>query len=125
MHLRVEADLCAGLALVAHVDLRGGILADQYDGEARRTSARGQDGVDAVANLDADFGGDGLAVQNVCAHHGLVMRLLSGIIASTGAYENARVSGRGSIAEGGLTLLSARRIVPGLRFWDSFSETGV
>ena len=56
-------------ALVAHVDLRRGILADQDDGEARRVAAaRATRASTAVADFAGQLVGDGFAIEDAGGH---------------------------------------------------------
>ena len=65
---RAEADLVAGLALVAHVDRRGGIVPDQHHRQSRLYPALGL----AVGHTPGDplqqFLRDAFAVEDACAH---------------------------------------------------------
>src|SRR6185312_7069627 len=63
-----EADLVAGLALVAHVHRRGGVVAHQHHSEARRGMALRLALGDASANPLQQFLRDAFAVENACAH---------------------------------------------------------
>src|SRR3989344_3995376 len=63
-----EAGLVAGLALVAYVDLRGGLVADLEHGEPGRPLAGCQTAVNPPFDLSAQFLCDFLSVEDVCAH---------------------------------------------------------
>jgi len=65
---RTEADLLAGLALVAHVDRRGRVLADQHDGEAGLGQALRLALGDATGDAFEQFLRDAFAVEDACAH---------------------------------------------------------
>jgi len=60
---RMHANLGAGAALVAHVDLGGRIVADQHHRESGPTHAGGQQAFDAFTHRVLDALGNGLAVD--------------------------------------------------------------
>ncbi len=65
---RADADLLAGLALVAHVDLGGGVVADLDDGKRRTPPTSGECRVDGGADLIFDLGGQFSPVDHLCSH---------------------------------------------------------
>ena len=63
VHLGVDSELAAGFDFAANVDLRGGVFADEHDGEAG--SVAGVAGsFDLARDFGLDLGGDGDAIQN-------------------------------------------------------------
>ena len=64
----MDADLLAGLALVAHVHRRSRIVADQHDGQARARLARRHPRLDADGEVVEQRVGDALAVEDAGAH---------------------------------------------------------
>ena len=62
-----QAQLGAGLLLLAHVDPRGRIIPHQHEGKPRRDPPVGQR-PHPLGNLGADFSGDGLAIDDLRGH---------------------------------------------------------
>ena len=84
---RAHADRLRRPALVAHVDLRRGVVADQHDGESGRGASRGDVRGDVGANFVGDALRDGLAVDDAGASWRSV------VVAGTGskrAFSHAR-----------------------------------
>ena len=63
-----QAGLAARLDLVADVDLRRRVVADENDAEAGRTAGLRRERVDVGQHRLANRGGDGLAVEDARAH---------------------------------------------------------
>ena len=68
LEVHPEPGLGAGAHLVADVDLRPRILADEHDAEPRRPPRRRGEGVHVRQHRLADRRRDRLAVQHTCAH---------------------------------------------------------
>ncbi len=62
-----DAEIVAGFDFGADVDLRGGIVADEDDGEAGRAAGAGE-GIDAGFQLREDFIADAFAVEEGGGH---------------------------------------------------------
>ena len=67
MQHRAHARFLAGAHLVAHIDARGGIVADEDRGEAGPHAARGEPG-DLVLHRGADRSGERFAVEDLSGH---------------------------------------------------------
>ncbi len=67
--LAVDSYFFAGLYLAADVDFRGGIVADQNDGQAGAVSGSGH-GFDFGGDFGADIAGDFCAVKDTGWHSG-------------------------------------------------------
>ncbi len=65
---RHEPALLAGHALVAHVDVRGRVVADEHHGEPGPAFAARGEPVAFLANLAPDVRRDGLAVDDPASH---------------------------------------------------------
>jgi hypothetical protein len=64
----VDADILAGRDLVFYIDLRCRISADQDDGQPRPHAVLLLQTLDAQLLFRSDAGGNGLAVDDSCAH---------------------------------------------------------
>jgi hypothetical protein len=64
----LEADLGAGLALVAHVHLRGRIVADQHRRQAGARLASGNALLNFRRHLRSHFGSNRVSVNDACRH---------------------------------------------------------
>ena len=76
--LRTYADFAAVTDLVAHVNMRGGILADQDDRESRLDAVGAQQIRDARPVFPAQLRGDGLAVDDTRAQLALATNFAPG-----------------------------------------------
>jgi hypothetical protein len=65
---RDEADFLAGEALVAHVDARRVVVADEDDGEPGRAQACADALAHPLLHFAAYLRGDGAAVDDLCGH---------------------------------------------------------
>ena len=64
--LRAQADLCARLVFVADIDLRGRVVTDEDDGEARRDIVTALDLLNAFCGILFDLLGKLLARKDSC-----------------------------------------------------------
>ncbi len=71
---RMHAGVFAGLDLVAHIDLRGRVLAHQDHGQAR-CDALGLEGGHTGADIGAQLAGEGVAVDQLGGHGAVGMGL--------------------------------------------------
>ena len=65
---RADPGLLARLPLVADVDVRGGVVADEHGRQPRRPSSGGDARRDDAGDPPAQVGGDRLAVENLGCH---------------------------------------------------------
>jgi hypothetical protein len=64
MFERFNADVLAGFFLVAHINMRGRVIADQHHGQSRRHVPATFQPFYFCLDLFLDFFGDGLAVYD-------------------------------------------------------------
>src|SRR5690606_23096286 len=80
---RMQAGLFTSSDLVAYIDLRGGVFADQYDGQTG-TDALGSEGLHTLCDFFADALRQGGAVDDACALDGGYRRVLQGHACASG-----------------------------------------
>ena len=68
MQLGMKPHLGAGRPLVAHVDLRGGVVTHQHHRQPRLAFARRDHGLDLGPDAGANLRRDGLTIENLGAH---------------------------------------------------------